>query len=106
MTASLAKKREAKVKAELQHKEDKVAAFSLEVAELERQQEMAQGNFERISRLIKKEVDSFEQLKSVEFKRIIVKYLEIMLASQERISDQWERYIPEIQQVVGGTDAP
>ena len=55
-TATLTKKREAKVKAELQQRQDRVIVLREEIAEQERQQEMAQENFEKISRLIKKEV--------------------------------------------------
>ena len=35
---------------------DKISTLRLDIAENERQQEMAQENFEKISRLIKKEV--------------------------------------------------
>ena len=70
-----------------------------EIAELERQQDMAQENFERISRLIKKEVESFQVKKVKDFKRTLVKYLEAMLIAQDQIANEWERYLPEIQQV-------
>ena len=57
----MTKKREAKVKAELQQRQDRVIVLREEIAEQERQQEMAQENFEKISRLIKKEVSGHEQ---------------------------------------------
>ena len=60
---------------------------------------MAQENFDRISRLIKKEVELFDVRKAEDFKRAIIQYLEAMLKSQENISAQWERYLPEINHI-------
>jgi hypothetical protein len=42
-------------------------------------QDMAQENFDRISRLIKKEVEFFDVRKAEDFKRSIVLYLVSML---------------------------
>ena len=60
---------------------------------------MAQENFERISRLIKKEVEMFEAQRTQDFKKGILSYMESMLKAQERIANEWERYLPEIQQM-------
>ena len=46
-TATLTKKREAKAKAELAGKVERVGQLRQEIAEQERQQEMAQDNFDR-----------------------------------------------------------
>lgn len=62
-------------------------------------QDMAQENFDRISRLIKKEVEFFDVRKAEDFKRSIILYLEAMLKSQENISATWERYLPKVQQI-------
>ena len=67
-TSSLTKKREAMARAELQMKNDRVAVIRQEIADMERQQDMAQENFDRISRLIKKEVEAFQQKKVKDFK--------------------------------------
>ena len=99
ITSSLTKKREAKVKAELAQRMDKVSILRQEIAELERQQDMAQENFDRISRQIKKEVEQFDERKANDFKKSIVKYLEDMQKAQEKIAAQWERYLPEVQQL-------
>jgi len=98
-TSSLTKKREAMARAELQMKNDRVAVIRQEIADMERQQDMAQENFDRISRLIKKEVESFQQKKVKDFKKCIVKYMEAQLIAQDNIATQWERYLPDIQQV-------
>ena len=60
---------------------------------------MAQENFDRISRLIRKEVEVFDFKKAEDFKKTIIKYLEAMLTAQEQIAEQWERYLPEIKVV-------
>ena len=93
------KKREAKVKAELTQRMDKISILRQEIADLERQQEMAKDNFDRISRQIKKEVEMFDVRKANDFKKSIVKYLEYMLKAQEKMQAQWERYLPEVQQI-------
>ena len=62
-------------------------------------QDLAQENFDRISRLIKKEVEYFDVRKAEDFKKSIILYLEAMLKSQENISTTWERYLPKIQQI-------
>merc|ERR1719192_652858 len=79
LSANLNKKREAKVKAELAQRMDKISILRQEIADLERQQEMAKDNFDRISRQIKKEVEMFDVRKANDFKRSIVKYLEYLL---------------------------
>jgi len=99
LSANLNKKREAKVKAELAQRMDKISILRQEIADLERQQEMAKDNFDRISRQIKKEVEMFDVRKANDFKRSIVKYLEYMLKAQEKMQAQWERYLPEVQQI-------
>jgi len=98
-TSTLTKKREAMARAELQMKTDRVAVLRQEIADMERQQDMAQENFDRISRLIKKEVEAFQIKKVKDFKKCIVKYLEAQLVAQDNIASQWERYLPDIQQV-------
>jgi sorting nexin-1/2 len=78
---------------------DKISVLRQEIAELERQQDMAQENFDRISRQIKKEVEMFDLRKANDFKKSIILYLEKMLKAQEKMTAQWERYLPEIQQI-------
>ena len=87
------------MKAELGQKMERIGALRQEIAELERQQDMAQENFDRISRLIRKEVEVFDFKKAQDFKKTIIKYLETMLSAQEQIAEQWERYLPEIKVV-------
>ncbi|TRY76925.1 hypothetical protein TCAL_10147 [Tigriopus californicus] len=98
-SVALTKKREAKAKAELQGRQDRVAVLREEIVDQERQQDMAQENFKTISRLIKKEVEQFDVRKAQDFKKGIIGYLQVMLKSQEDISKHWEQYLPEIKQI-------
>jgi len=95
----LNRRREAKVKAELACKQDRVNQLRQEIAENERQLDMAQENFEKISRIIKKEYEAFDIKKAQDFKDTIVIYLEQMLKSQESLVTHWERFLPEIKQM-------
>jgi len=92
----LNKRREGKVKAELAGKQDRVNTLRQEIAENERQVDMAQENFEKISRIIKKEFEAFDVQKCQDFKSTILQYLQQMLKSQESLVTHWERFLPEI----------
>merc|ERR1719445_1197900 len=92
----LTKRRENKARAELAGKTDKVNTLRQEIAENENQLNMAQENFEKISRIIKKEFETFDVKKCKDFKDTITLYLENMLKSQETLVTHWERFLPEI----------
>merc|ERR1711915_599455 len=92
----LTKRRENKARAELAGKTDKVNQLRQEIAENENQLNMAQENFEKISRIIKKEFETFDVKKCKDFKETITLYLESMLKSQESLVTHWERFLPEI----------
>merc|ERR1719239_1955731 len=78
---------------------DKVNELKTAINETERQLDMAQENFEKISRTIKKEFEVFEAKKNQDFKHTIVKYLEKMLKAQENQITHWEKFLPEIKQM-------
>jgi len=95
----LNRRREAKVKAELACKQERVNQLRQEIAENERHLDMAQENFEKISRIIKKEYKVFDIKKAQDFKDSMVIYLEQMLKSQESLVTHWERFLPEVKQM-------
>ncbi|XP_023339479.1 sorting nexin-2 [Eurytemora carolleeae] len=95
----LNKRREGKARAELGGKLEKVQEINNGIKETERQLDMAQENFEKISRTIKKEFEVFEARKNQDFRQTIVKYLEKMLKAQENLVSHWERFLPEIKQL-------
>ncbi|XP_050686568.1 sorting nexin-2-like isoform X3 [Eriocheir sinensis] len=92
---TLAKKREAKAKAELAGRMDKVQQAQEEVAEWEGKVERSQEEFERISRAIKKEMEQFDVMRLKDFRDMVVKYLEDLMTSQQQIIKVWETFIPE-----------
>eukprot|EP00096_Caligus_rogercresseyi_P009295 TRINITY_DN3131_c0_g1_i3.p1 TRINITY_DN3131_c0_g1~~TRINITY_DN3131_c0_g1_i3.p1 ORF type:complete len:510 (+),score=192.84 TRINITY_DN3131_c0_g1_i3:106-1635(+) len=96
---ALMKKREAKVRAEMTHKTERIELLAREISEYERQMEMAQENFDKISRLIKKEFEFFDAQRATDFKKSILTYLEKMLRSQEGIAESWGTYLPIIQKI-------
>ncbi|XP_042877399.1 sorting nexin-2-like isoform X2 [Penaeus japonicus] len=91
----LAKKREAKAKAELAGRMDKVQQAQDEVAEWEAKVERSQEEFDRISRAIKKEMEQFDIVRVKDFKDMLVKYLEALMTSQQQIIKVWETFLPE-----------
>merc|ERR1712179_572128 len=99
LTMNLTKKRESKAKAELQMKIEKANILTQEIMEYERQQEIAQSNFEKISRMIKKEMEFFDNQKVQNFKKITIIYLEKMLEVQNNIAFYWDNYLQGVQQV-------
>lgn len=92
---TLAKKREAKAKAELAGRMDKVQQAQEEVTEWEGKVERSQEEFERISRAIKKEMEQFDVMRLKDFRDMVIKYLEDLMTSQQQIIKVWETFIPE-----------
>ncbi|XP_063842859.1 sorting nexin-2-like isoform X8 [Scylla paramamosain] len=92
---TLAKKREAKAKAELAGRMDKVQQAQEEVTEWEGKVERSQEEFERISRAIKKEMEQFDVMRVKDFRDMVIKYLEDLMTSQQQIIKVWETFIPE-----------
>ncbi|XP_030764058.1 sorting nexin-2 isoform X2 [Sitophilus oryzae] len=91
----LAKKREAKAKFELQNRTDKLDQANVEVIEWESKVERGQESFEKISQMIKKEMERFEKCRIQDFKVMFIKYLENHLEHQAQLVKYWEAFLPE-----------
>ncbi|VEN38506.1 unnamed protein product [Callosobruchus maculatus] len=91
----LAKKREVKAKIELTNKSDKLDQACSEVFEWEAKVERGQENFDKISQMIKKEVDRFEKCRIHDFKVMFIKYFENHLEHQAQLVKYWESFLPE-----------
>ncbi|XP_067139466.1 sorting nexin-2-like isoform X2 [Centruroides vittatus] len=91
----LTKKREQKAKLELAGKTDKIPQAREEVIEWEAKVERGQEEFENISKMIRKEVERFEQTRVQDFKATIIKYMEQLLETQQQLIKYWEGFIPE-----------
>lgn len=91
----LAKKREAKAKFELQNRTDKLDQANAEVLEWESKVERGQESFDKISSMIKTEMDRFEKSRINDFKLMFIKYLENHLEHQSQLVKYWEMFLPE-----------
>lgn len=91
----LAKKREAKTKLELQGRTDRIDQANAEVEEWEAKVERGQENFDKISQMIKKEMERFEKYRIHDFKMMFLKYLENHLQHQTKLIKYWEAFLPE-----------
>ncbi|XP_076331245.1 sorting nexin-2-like isoform X2 [Tachypleus tridentatus] len=91
----LTKKREQKAKLELAGKSDKIAQAHEEVIEWEAKVERGQEEFESISKMIRKEVEHFENCRIRDFKDTIVKYMESLLNNQQELIKYWEAFLPQ-----------
>ncbi|KAG5894964.1 hypothetical protein JTB14_023312 [Gonioctena quinquepunctata] len=91
----LAKKREAKAKYELANRSDKMEHANGDVVEWESKVERGQENFDRISDMIKKEMERFEKCRIHDFKIMFIKYLENHLEHQAQLVKYWEAFLPE-----------
>ncbi|RZB40782.1 sorting nexin-2 [Asbolus verrucosus] len=91
----LAKKREAKAKMELTNRADKVDQAGAEVIEWEAKVERGQENFDKISKMIKMEVERFEKCRVHDFKMMFIRYLENHLNHQAQLVKYWEAFLPQ-----------
>ncbi|XP_022907699.1 sorting nexin-2 [Onthophagus taurus] len=91
----LTKKREAKAKYQINNRTDKIDQAGQEVLEWEAKVERGKENFERISKMIKIEMDRFERCRINEFKTTFIKYLENHMDHQAKMVKYWETFLPE-----------
>lgn len=96
----LNKKREQKVKMELNMRTDKSSTANQEVAEWEAKVERCQEEFNSISKMIREELEQFDVNRVKDFKETIIKYLESMLDHQQNVMKCWEQFLPEAQLIL------
>jgi len=92
---TLTRKREAKARAELANRPDKVSLANEEVHEWEAKVNRGQEEFESISKTIKQELEKFELTRVSDFKASIIKYMESLLETQVQLIKHWEGFLPE-----------
>ncbi|XP_059490276.1 sorting nexin-2-like [Neocloeon triangulifer] len=91
----LNKKREAKAKFEIMGRTDKINQAKDEVLEWESKVERGQEEFENICRMIKKELERFELVRTQEFKVVLMRYVESLMNNQQQLIQIWETFLPE-----------
>ncbi|KAI9532081.1 Sorting nexin-1 [Dissostichus eleginoides] len=93
--STLQKKRESEAKLLWANKPDKLQQAKEEITEWESRVTQYERDFDRIGMTVRKEVLRFEKEKAKDFKSQIMKYLDAMLQSQQRIVKFWEAFLPE-----------
>ncbi|KAI5615453.1 sorting nexin 1 [Silurus asotus] len=91
----LQKKRETEAKLLWANKPDKLQQAKDEITEWESKVSQYERDFERVSTTVRKEVVRFEKEKARDFKKQIVRYLEMLLNSQQQLIKYWEAFLPE-----------
>lgn len=84
--SALTKRREAKVKAEIARKNDKVQQEEAAIQECEYKLEKAKKDFEDISGTIRKEIARFEKQRVKDFKSTVINYLQALMSSQQEVN--------------------
>ncbi|XP_042275686.1 sorting nexin-1-like isoform X1 [Thunnus maccoyii] len=93
--STLQKKREAEAKLLWANKPDKLQQAKEEITEWEARVTQYERDFDRVGMTVRKEVLRFEKEKAKDFKSQIIKYLDSMLQSQQRLIKFWEAFLPE-----------
>ncbi|XP_061133111.1 sorting nexin-1-like isoform X1 [Syngnathus typhle] len=93
--SALQKKREVEAKLLWANKPDKLQQAKEEIAEWEATVTQHESDFDRICMTVRKEVLRFEKEKNKDLKAQIIKYLESMLQSKQRLIKFWEAFLPE-----------
>ncbi|CAL8375977.1 unnamed protein product [Arctogadus glacialis] len=91
----LQKKRESEAKLLWANKPDKLQQAKDDIAEWEAKVTQYEGDFDRVSSTVRKEVVRFEKEKVKNFKRQIIKYLEAQLKAQQQLIKYWDAFLPE-----------
>lgn len=96
----LTKRRENKAKLELNGRQDKLGQAAVEVIEWEAKVERGQDSFDKISKMIKLEMERFEECRVEDFKNTLIKYLENHMEHQAQLVKIWESFLPEAKAIV------
>ncbi|CAL8260740.1 unnamed protein product [Merluccius merluccius] len=91
----LQKKRESEAKLLWANKPDKLQQAKDEITEWEGKVTQYEGDFDKVSATVRKEVLRFEKEKVKNFKRQIIKYLEAQLQAQQQLIKYWDAFLPE-----------
>ncbi|XP_024081023.1 sorting nexin-2 isoform X2 [Cimex lectularius] len=91
----LNKKREYKAKMELSNRSDKGNVAANEITEWEAKVERCEEEFNSISKMIKKEMESFSDTRIKEFKSVFIKYMEQQMRHQMQLIEYWEAFLPD-----------
>uniref|UniRef100_A0A2A4J038 Sorting nexin/Vps5-like C-terminal domain-containing protein n=1 Tax=Heliothis virescens TaxID=7102 RepID=A0A2A4J038_HELVI len=91
----LTKRRENKAKAELANRPEKIEQAANEIIEWEAKVERGQQEFDTISRVIKKELERWDELRLTELRATLLRYLEEHMNHQAQAIRYWDAFLPE-----------
>ncbi|CAF4914171.1 unnamed protein product [Pieris macdunnoughi] len=91
----LNKRRENKAKAEIANRPEKIELASNEIIEWESKVERCHTEFDTISRVIKKELERWEEIRVAELRTTILRYLEEHMKHQAQSIRYWDGFLPE-----------
>jgi len=92
---AVVRKREQEMKAQASGRQDKIQIIKQELVDLQERVKVAKEEFEKLSLQIKKEMGVFEKDRITDMKKMILKFLKSMMASQEGAMRTWEAFLPE-----------
>ncbi|CAH2089693.1 unnamed protein product [Euphydryas editha] len=91
----LTKRRENKAKAELANRPEKMEQAANEIIEWEAKVERGQQEFDTISRVIKKELERWEELRLTELRATLLRYLHDHMQHEAQAIRYWDAFLPE-----------
>ncbi|XP_026490600.1 sorting nexin-2 [Vanessa tameamea] len=91
----LTKRRENKAKAELANRPEKMEQAANEIIEWESKVERCQQEFDSISRVIKKELERWEELRLSELRATLLRYLHDHMQHEAQAIRYWDAFLPE-----------
>ncbi|XP_045452642.1 sorting nexin-2 [Melitaea cinxia] len=91
----LTKRRENKAKAELANRPEKMEQAANEIIEWEAKVERGQQEFDTISRVIKKELERWEELRLSELRATLLRYLHDHMQHEAQAIRYWDAFLPE-----------
>ncbi|XP_023321177.1 sorting nexin-2 [Eurytemora carolleeae] len=91
---NLHKKRELRTRMELGGRIERLGPLLEDVTECEARVEESQDNFNKISQVIKVEIDLFQHYRVFDLKALVLRYLEELTRTQLAILNHWEQSLP------------
>jgi len=94
--SNLHKKREQRSRMELGGRIDRMGPLLEDITELENKVDQSQENFNKISQVIKVEMELFQHYRVSDLKDLILKYLDDLCNTQLAMVNHWEQFLPQL----------
>ncbi|XP_003386746.1 PREDICTED: sorting nexin-2-like isoform X1 [Amphimedon queenslandica] len=96
---TLQSKRDSEAKMQTTGKTDKLPIVQAEIKDWEQKEKDAEKAFNKCSKVLKREVERFETVRTKEFKAKFLEHLEALMHMQEELIRLWEGYLPDVQAI-------